>query len=102
MAVARSSVFSACRLQNAGWAMRRRPPLGDRHAQRVAGRLHRGEEPVGGQVAADLPHPLGEDGIELDPVAVPVDHRMVETRSDLRGSWMTVIAHVAFSPRPAG
>ena len=59
------------------------PPLGDRHAQRIARGLHGGEEAVGGLVAADLAHPLAEDGVEFDPVAVAVDDRMFEARADL-------------------
>jgi hypothetical protein len=78
------------------------PALGDRHAQRVGGRLQRGEEPVGREVAAELAHALGEDGIELDPVAVPVDHRMVEARSDLLGRLMAVGAHGPVLPAASG
>src|SRR5207244_12915755 len=73
------------------------PPLGDRHAERVLRRLHRGEEPVGREIAADLPHPLGEDWIELDPVSVPVDDRVVETRSAPLRRSMTVTADVRSS-----
>jgi hypothetical protein len=26
-------------------------------------------------------------------VAIPIDHRMIETRADLSGRWMTVATH---------
>ena len=56
------------------------PPLalGDAQHQRVAGRRHRLEEPVGREVAAHLAHLLGEDRIVLDPMAVAVNDRVVQ------------------------
>ena len=72
--------------------------FGDRHAQRVARGLHRGEESVGGPIAANLSHSLAEDGVEFDPVTVTVDHRMVQARTDLCCRLMTISAHVRSSP----
>src|SRR5207247_565101 len=73
------------------------PALAERHAERVFGGLQCGEPSVGGLVAADPAHPLGEDGVELDPVPVAVDDRVAEARADLRGSLVAVAAHVPSS-----
>src|SRR5207253_10928984 len=73
------------------------PPLGERHAQRVLRGLQRGQESLGGQVAAHLSHSLAEDGIELDPVPVTVDDWMVQARPDLCRRLMSVAAHVLSS-----
>ena len=92
MAVARSRVFPAWRVQNPGCATRRR-----RSATvmlRASTVVHGGVEAVAGLVAADLPHALAEDGIEFDPVAVPVDDRVIEMRSDVRRRAMPVPAQV--------
>ena len=82
-----------------GW-LRDTPALsfGDRHAQRVARGLHRGEEPVGGPIAANLAHSLAEDGVEFDPVTVTVDHRVVQVRANLCWRLMPISAHVLSSP----
>ena len=98
MAVARSRVFPAWRVQNPGCAT---PALalGHRHAQGVDRGLHGGVEAVAGLVAADLPHALAEDGIEFDPVAVPVDDGVIEMRSDVRRRAMPVPAQVCLPKR---
>ena len=74
------------------------PPLGDRHAQRVARGPHRGEEAVGGLVAANLSHAVAENGIEFDPVTVTVDDRVAQARADLCRCAMPVSAHMLSSP----
>ena len=73
--------------------------LGQRHAQRVARGLHRGQETVSGPVTAHLSHTLAEDGVEFDPVAIPVDHRMAQAGTDLVRGRMSCGAHVV-SSRP--
>src|SRR5262249_27677651 len=78
------------------------PPLGRRHAERGLRGLQRGVESIGSPVATHLSHPLAEDGIELDPVAVAVDDWMVQARPDLRCRQVPVPAHVLSPPRSTG
>ena len=58
-------------------------PLGGRHRQRVAGRPHRLQKAVRGQVAADLAHLVAEHRIVFDPMPVAIDDRMVDFRTNL-------------------
>src|SRR4029453_18851887 len=44
-------------------------------------------------------HALAEDGVELDPVAVAVDDRVIEMRPDFRRRAMPLPAHVPSPPR---
>ena len=57
--------------------------FGDRHRQILAGRPHRLQKPVRGEIAADLAHLVAEHRVVFDPMAVAIDDRMVDFRPDL-------------------
>jgi hypothetical protein len=57
--------------------------FGDRHRQILAGRPHRPQKPVRGEIAADLAHLVAEHRIVFDPMPVAIDDRMVDFRPDL-------------------
>ena len=57
--------------------------LGDRHREQLAGRPHRLQKAVRGQIAADLTHLVAEHRIVFDPMPVAIDDWMVDFRTDL-------------------
>ncbi len=57
--------------------------LGDRHRQQLAGRPHRLQKSVRGQIAADLAHLVAEHRIVFDPMAVAIHDWMVDFRPHL-------------------
>src|SRR5205823_4431729 len=73
--------------------------FGDRHRQILAGRSHRLQKSVRGQIAADLAHLVAEHRIVFDPMAVAIDDRMVDFRPDLFRGHMR--AH-GWSPEKVG
>ena len=53
------------------------------HAERIRYATLRLQEAVGAEIACDLPNPLGKNRGVLDPMAVTVDHGVVEILPDL-------------------
>src|SRR5262249_47649348 len=69
------------------------PPLSDRDRLRFTGTTRNRQEPLGGEIATDAPELLAGDRAVLQPVAVGIDHGMVQAGSNAGWGEMAVAVH---------